>query len=242
MKIENWFRHDDNAGTGYQPLPQKADPIHTPTSDNPIYAQYVEPLQSGAIPAGYQEFDQHTSLVQEPLPENIYNPMHTPAPDNQIYAQYISLVQSGAYQIFDQRTGLLQQPLPENMFNPNAVLIPCAPQHPSDSTPSSTFTSQASVRCYSSPYGPLPQSTGINQAPAHSYSSPYDPPPPDTQINQPPVSIQAPEIRDREEVERPRRRRYNRTFAAQIGWFDAPSASPESGSGYEPESEPERDI
>jgi hypothetical protein len=31
------------------------------------------------------------------------------------------------------------------------------------------------------------------------------------------VSIQTPEIRGREKVERSRRRRYNRTFAAQMG-------------------------
>ena len=62
------------------------------------------------------------------------------------------------------------------------------------------------------------------------------------------MSIQTPEIRDEDRVtnreERPRRRRYNRTFAAQMGWFDTPSVSPESGSEYEyePESEHQRNV
>jgi hypothetical protein len=234
MKIENWFHHDDNAGTGYQLPPQQI----TPTHDNPIYAQYIELLQSGAIPAGCQESDQ--------LPPQLLGPI---TPDNPTHAQCISLVQFGEYQIFDQRTGLLQQPLLENIYNPNAVLIPCTPQYPSDSTPPSD---QSPVRCYSSPYDLPPLGTCINQAPPRHYTSPYDQLPqltatatlPSNSTNEvhDPVASQTPEIRDREKVQRPRRRRYNRTFAAQMGWFDTPSASPESGSEYEPVSENERDV
>jgi hypothetical protein len=78
MKIENWVHHDENAGTGYQLPPQQV----TPTSDNPIYAQYVELLRSGAIPAEYQESDQDHGSYQPP-PQQL-DPI---TPDNQIYAQ-----------------------------------------------------------------------------------------------------------------------------------------------------------
>jgi hypothetical protein len=128
------------------------------------------------------------------------DPIHTSAPDNTIYAQYVELFQSGAYQIFDQRTGLLQQPLLENIWNANAVLIPCTPQHSSDSTPSSAFTNQAPVRCYSSPYGPLPPDTGINQTSIRNYPSPSNLCPEETCINQDPESIQTPEIREGEKM------------------------------------------
>jgi hypothetical protein len=96
----------------------------------------------------------------------------------------------------------------ENICNANAVLIPCTPQHPYDSTPSSAFTNQAPVRCYSSPYGPLPPDTGINQTSIRNYPSPSDLCPEETCINQDPVSIQTPEIREGEKMtnneERPR--------------------------------------
>ena len=93
MEREHWVHHDDGAGTGYQLPLQQVDP---PTLENPIYAQDVELLQSRAIPAGYQAFDQSHDSCQLPP-----QPLDSITPDNPIYAQYVSLVQYGAYQIFD---------------------------------------------------------------------------------------------------------------------------------------------